>query len=67
MCLSARHVQARRAIERLIVDRGIKAGSRIPSESKLAAELYVSRTITVAIDGGAAREIAEAQGESHTL
>jgi DNA-binding transcriptional MocR family regulator len=38
------HEQARRAIERLIADRGIKAGSRIPSESKLAGELYVSRT-----------------------
>jgi len=38
------HEQARRAIERLIADREIKAGSRIPSESKLAGELYVSRT-----------------------
>ena len=38
------HEQARHAIERLIADRGIKAGSRIPSESKLAGELYVSRT-----------------------
>ena len=38
------HEQARRAIERLIADRGIKVGSRIPSESKLAGELYVSRT-----------------------
>jgi DNA-binding GntR family transcriptional regulator len=38
------HEQARRAIERLIANRGIKAGSRIPSESKLAGELYVSRT-----------------------
>jgi DNA-binding FadR family transcriptional regulator len=38
------HEQARRAIERLIADRGIKAGGPIPSESKLAGELYVSRT-----------------------
>ena len=38
------HEQARRAIERLIANRGINAGGRIPSESKLAAELYVSRT-----------------------
>ncbi len=38
------HEQARHAIERLIVDRGIKAGSRIPTECKLAEELYVSRT-----------------------
>ena len=38
------HEEARRAIERLIADRGIKAGSRIPTESKLAGELYVSRT-----------------------
>ncbi len=38
------HEQARRAIERLIVNRGIKAGSRIPTESKLAGEFYVSRT-----------------------
>ena len=38
------HEQARRAIERLIADRGIKAGSRIPTESKLAGKLYVSRT-----------------------
>jgi DNA invertase Pin-like site-specific DNA recombinase len=38
------HEQARRAIERLIADRGIKAGSQIPGESRLAGELYVSRT-----------------------
>ena len=38
------HEQARRSIQRLIADRGIKAGNRIPSESKLAGELYVSRS-----------------------
>jgi DNA-binding GntR family transcriptional regulator len=38
------HEQARRAIQRLIADRGIKASNRIPSESKLAGELYVSRS-----------------------
>ena len=36
--------QARRRIERLIADRGIKPGTRIPTESELASELYVSRT-----------------------
>ncbi len=36
--------QARHRIERLIADRGIKPGTRIPTESELARELYVSRT-----------------------
>jgi GntR family transcriptional regulator len=38
------HEQARRRIEQLIVDRAIKSGDRIPTESELAAELKVSRT-----------------------
>ena len=36
--------QARRRIERLIADQGIKPGSQIPTESELASEFYVSRT-----------------------
>ena len=38
------HQQARRRIERLITDRGLKPGSQLPSEAALANELYVSRT-----------------------
>jgi DNA-binding GntR family transcriptional regulator len=38
------HEQARRGIERLIADRGIQPGTRIPTESQLARELYVSLT-----------------------
>jgi GntR family transcriptional regulator len=38
------HEQARRRIERLIADRAIKSGTRIPTESELATELKVSRT-----------------------
>jgi DNA-binding GntR family transcriptional regulator len=38
------HEQARRGIERLIADRGIQPGTRIPAESQLARELYVSLT-----------------------
>ena len=38
------HEQARRRIERLIADRGIRSGTRIPTESELATELKVSRT-----------------------
>jgi GntR family transcriptional regulator len=37
--------QARRRIEQLIADRTPKTGERIPTESELAAELKVSRTI----------------------
>jgi DNA-binding GntR family transcriptional regulator len=36
--------QARRCIERLITDRGLKPGSQLPTETNLASELYVSRT-----------------------
>jgi DNA-binding GntR family transcriptional regulator len=38
------HEQARRRIERLIADRKIKPGTRIPTENQLASVLYVSRT-----------------------
>ena len=38
------HEQAKRAIERLIADRRIIAGGRIPTENTLASQLYVSRT-----------------------
>ena len=38
------HEQARRRIERLIADRGIKSVTRIPTERELARELYVSVT-----------------------
>jgi len=38
------HEQARRGIERLITDRHLKPGSRLPTETDLASELYVSRT-----------------------
>src|SRR5271165_1744782 len=38
------HEQARRRIKRLITDRALKPGSRLPTETNLASELYVSRT-----------------------
>jgi GntR family transcriptional regulator len=38
------HEKARRCIEKLIADRAIKSGTRIPTESELATELNVSRT-----------------------
>ena len=38
------HERARRGIERLLADRGIQPGTRIPAESQLARELYVSLT-----------------------
>jgi GntR family transcriptional regulator len=38
------HEQARRRIEKLIADRAIKPGTRLPTESELAIELNVSRT-----------------------
>jgi DNA-binding FadR family transcriptional regulator len=38
------HEKARRDIERLIADRGIQPGTRIPAECELARELYVSVT-----------------------
>ena len=38
------HEKARRGIERLITDRWIQPGARIPSERELARELYVSLT-----------------------
>ncbi len=38
------HERVRRGIEELIIDRGLKPGSKLPTESKLASELYVSRT-----------------------
>ena len=36
--------QVRRGIEKLIIDRALKPGSQLPTESELASELYVSRT-----------------------
>ena len=38
------HEKARRGIERLIADRGIQPGTRVPAERELARELYVSVT-----------------------
>jgi DNA-binding FadR family transcriptional regulator len=38
------HEKVRRGIEQLIADRGIQPGTRIPTESQLARELYVSLT-----------------------
>jgi DNA-binding FadR family transcriptional regulator len=38
------HDRVRRDIEKLIIDRALKPGSQLPPESKLASELYVSRT-----------------------
>jgi DNA-binding FadR family transcriptional regulator len=38
------HDRVRRNIEKLITDRALKPGSQLPPESKLASELYVSRT-----------------------
>jgi DNA-binding GntR family transcriptional regulator len=37
------HEQARQGIERLITERALTPGSKLPSESNLASELYVSR------------------------
>jgi DNA-binding FadR family transcriptional regulator len=38
------HEKARRDIERLIADRAIQPGTRIPAECELARDLYVSVT-----------------------
>jgi DNA-binding GntR family transcriptional regulator len=38
------HEQARQGIERLITERALTPGSKLPTESHLAGELYVSRT-----------------------
>jgi len=38
------HEQARQGIERLITERALMPGSKLPSESNLAGLLYVSRT-----------------------
>jgi DNA-binding GntR family transcriptional regulator len=38
------HEQVRRGIEKLLIDRALKPGSQLPTESELASELYVSRT-----------------------
>jgi GntR family transcriptional regulator len=38
------HEQARQGIERLITERALTPGSKLPSESNLASELYVSVT-----------------------
>ena len=38
------HQQARLGIERLIRERALTPGSKLPTESDLAGELYVSRT-----------------------
>ena len=38
------HEQARQGIERLITERALTPGSKLPTESNLAGELYVSRT-----------------------
>ena len=38
------HEQARLGIERLIRERALTPGSKLPTESNLAGELYVSRT-----------------------
>jgi DNA-binding GntR family transcriptional regulator len=37
------HEQARQGIERLIKERALTPGCKLPSESNLASELYVSR------------------------
>jgi DNA-binding FadR family transcriptional regulator len=37
------HEQARQGIERLIKKRALTPGSKLPTESNLASELYVSR------------------------
>jgi GntR family histidine utilization transcriptional repressor len=37
------HEQARQGIERLIKDRALTPGCKLPSESTLASALYVSR------------------------
>jgi DNA-binding GntR family transcriptional regulator len=38
------HEQARLGIERLIREQALTPGSKLPTESNLAGELYVSRT-----------------------
>jgi DNA-binding FadR family transcriptional regulator len=38
------HEQVRQGIEKLLIDRALKPGSQLPTESELASELYVSRT-----------------------
>jgi DNA-binding GntR family transcriptional regulator len=38
------HEQAKQGIERLIRERALTPGSKLPTESNLAGELYVSRT-----------------------
>ena len=38
------HEQARQGIARLITERALTPGSKLPTESNLAGELYVSRT-----------------------
>jgi Bacterial regulatory proteins, gntR family len=38
------HEQARQGIQRLITERALTPGSKLPTESNLAGELYVSRT-----------------------
>ena len=38
------HEQARQGIERLITERALTPGSKLPTESNLAGLLYVSRT-----------------------
>jgi hypothetical protein len=38
------HEQARQGIERLITERALTPGSKLPTESNLAGELYVNRT-----------------------
>jgi DNA-binding GntR family transcriptional regulator len=38
------HEQARQGIERLITERALPPGSKLPTESNLAGLLYVSRT-----------------------
>jgi DNA-binding GntR family transcriptional regulator len=38
------HEQARQGIERLITERALTPGSKLPTESNLAGELCVSRT-----------------------
>ena len=43
MVLRKLHEQARHGIERLIKERALTPGGKLPSESNLASELYVSR------------------------
>src|SRR5947209_18308252 len=38
------HDQARRRLEKLIADRGLQPGNRLPTETELAGEFNVSRT-----------------------